>query len=120
MAKEATFIKDGTSLNHTAAADISVGDVVPFGTEFIGVALNDIANGAVGPIGLVGVYQMAAIATDSFDIGEYLYWDDSESVLTNVAATNIPAGICVLAKASATATAMVRLGPGIPRAYVAE
>jgi predicted RecA/RadA family phage recombinase len=110
MAK-ATFVQKGDNIDFTAAADIAYMDVVTL-TDRIGVALENIANGATGTVTLTGVFEFPA-ATGSgkaLTVGQKVYWDATNSVITPTATDNIFAGYAVAAKAAATAVARVRIG----------
>ncbi|MDD4599627.1 hypothetical protein SDC9_04145 [bioreactor metagenome] len=109
MAKEATFIQGGAVIDYTAAADIVVGQVIPL-VSCVGVAQTDITNGAVGAVAITGVYECAAVTTAAFAVGDVLYWDDTNSVLTKTDTSNTKAGICVATKLQAGATARVKIG----------
>ncbi len=110
MAK-ATFIQKGDNIDYTAAADIGYMDVVPL-TDRIGVALENIANGATGTVTLTGVFEFPA-ATGSgkaLTVGEKVYWDATNGVITSTATDNTFAGHAVAAKAASGTTARVRIG----------
>ncbi|WP_303839416.1 DUF2190 family protein [Selenomonas ruminantium] len=110
MAK-ATFVQKGDNIDYTAAADIGYMDVVAL-TDRIGVALENIANGATGTVTLTGVFDFPA-ATGSgkaLTVGEKVYWDATNSVITPTATDNIFAGYAVAAKTAAGTTARVRIG----------
>jgi len=105
-----TFKKKGDRINYTnAGAALSSGDVVVIGS-FIGVCLTDIAaTTGTGELDITGVHTLAAITTSAFTVGQQLYWDATNEVLTNVSSGNTKAGMCAAAKAKATATADVKL-----------
>ena len=113
MAKEAVFVQIGDTIDYANSgdADIAVGDVVPLVSR-IGVALENIAQGEVGGVRLVGVFEMPAEAgVDlTFAVGDLLYWDATNSVLTKTETGNTPAGMAVSVKAATEATALVRIG----------
>lgn len=109
MAKEATFIQGGNVIDYTAAANIAYGAVIPL-TTCVGVALEDIANGATGSVTITGVFETAAVNTAAFAVGDKLYWDDTANTLTKTDTGNTPAGVCVAAKAAAGTTARVKIG----------
>ena len=110
MAK-ATFIQKGDNIDYTAAADIGYMDVVAL-TDRIGVALEAIANGGTGTVTLTGVFEFPAATGSgkSLTVGEKVYWDATNSVITPTATDNIFAGYAVAAKATSGTTARVRIG----------
>lgn len=110
MAKEAIYVQPGKAIAYTAGeTKIDVGDVVPL-TTCIGVAMENIAASAKGTVQLVGIWQLPADAETAFGVGDQLYWDSTNSVLSKTAESNTPAGICVAAKAANGAVALVKIG----------
>lgn len=110
MAK-ATFVQTGDNIDYTAASDIEYMDVVKL-TDRIGVALEAIASGDTGTVTLTGVFDLPAATGSGNDltVGEKVYWDATNSVITPTATDNTFAGYTVAAKAAAGATARVRIG----------
>lgn len=85
------FIQPGDVLDYTAGANIVSGQVVLMGVR-IGVALAAIANGAVGPVAVTGVFKIAKLTTDAPAQGALLYWDNANNRLTTTSAGNTLAG----------------------------
>jgi predicted RecA/RadA family phage recombinase len=109
MSKIANLAYDkGHVIDYTAGADIAYGDVVSLTTR-IGVALEPIANTATGSVAIEGIWELPAITGTAFAVGDALYWDVSESKLTTTSTDNIPAGWATQIKASAAATAFVKI-----------
>jgi predicted RecA/RadA family phage recombinase len=106
----ATYIQEGEVLDFVngSGSDIAYKEVVVLSSG-IAVAGESIANGATGSLRVCGVFEIAAIATAAFAVGDKLFWDASAGKLTNVSSGNTPAGYCVEAKASDGATAKVKL-----------
>lgn len=100
MAKEAEFIQIGEFLNYTAGANLAIGDVVNLADNAIGICTTDIANGAEGPIAVEGVWELAALVGDDWDIGDELFWDVKNGVLTS--ANDTPTAGAVWADAGNT------------------
>lgn len=100
----------GETIMHTASADISSGDVVVVGDR-VGIALVDIANGAVGPVALQGVWTVSALSTDDIAAGKKLYWDAGNSRATLTASTHKALGYAAAASGSGVATVDVELHP---------
>lgn len=111
MAKEAIFVQDGAVIDweNGTEADVAVGKVVPL-TTCVGVALGDIADGAIGSVKLTGVWEMTKVADVAFAAGDQLYWDATNACLTKTATDNTPAGVCVAAAAADAGTALVKIG----------
>lgn len=106
----ASYRQKGGKMPYTNAGqtDIAYGAVVSLTTR-IGVAAVAIAAGADGTLDMEGVFEMPAVNNSAFSQGEALYWDESESELTDTAQGNIPAGYAFVPKAEAGATARVKL-----------
>lgn len=87
------FIKTGAgyTMTITAAAAFSSGDGVKIGDR-LGVAHDDVANGAQLVCHMDGVAVLPKDPTDTWSAGDDLYWDLGNSRLTNTAAGNSPAG----------------------------
>jgi len=51
-------INEGTTVNYTAGANISAGDLVDLGNGLVGIAVDDIANGATGIVMLSGRFTV--------------------------------------------------------------
>lgn len=109
MAK-ASFVQKGHNIDYTAAADTGYMDVVVL-TDRIGVALEDIANGATGTVTLTGVFDFPAATGSgkSLTVGQKVYWDATNSVITPTATDNTFAGYAVAAKTTSGAVARVRI-----------
>lgn len=108
----AKFWQKGEVLDYKASAAVSNGEVVSLGTR-IGVAGDNIAAGATGPLHVVGVFEMEK-ATGAVTMGAALYYDATAKKITTVASAgessnNIPAGYAAAAAASADTTVLVKL-----------
>jgi predicted RecA/RadA family phage recombinase len=84
------YVQEGNTIQYTAGADISSGDVVVIGSNgdaIIGVALVDIANGSTGSVAIEGVFTVAKVSAAVIAQGEYVVWDASASEFDDNAAT---------------------------------
>lgn len=99
------------TINFLAGAAKTSGDIEEL-ADCIGVWLDDTANGATGPLLLMGEVIIAKIAGTAFSVGDKLYWDTTNNGLTKTK-TDTPCGICTFAAASGDTTARVFLNPGI-------
>ena len=66
-------VQAGNVIDYTAGANISAGDVVVIG-NIIGVAINDIANGATGSVATRGVFTVPKVSGAVIAQGESLVW----------------------------------------------
>lgn len=112
MARQGVFQQTGDIIDfvNTGTDTIAAGQVVPLGTR-IGFAAVDIAPNATGGVVVKGVFSdVPADTTAAFGVGDVLYWNATANKLTKTATDNVPTGgWSVMAKAQATATAVIRL-----------
>jgi predicted RecA/RadA family phage recombinase len=101
-------VQPGNVLTIVAAATIASGDIVAAGL-LVGVAVGDAAIGESVSVDLCGVYDLPKVGATAFTQGEALYFDESESHVTNVATDNILMGYAWEAAGSADTTAQVLL-----------
>lgn len=80
------YVQDGVVVDHIAASAITSGDVVVMG-NIIGVAQEDIANGATGPVQIDGVFDLPKVTAAVIAQGESLIYDVSASAFDDGSAT---------------------------------
>lgn len=103
------FVQMGDTINLVAPYAVSSGGGALVGSIF-GVAVTDIANGAAGEFAIEGVFDLTALATDTFTgAANKAYWDDTNKRITSTATSNTLVGVVIAAKANGDATARVRL-----------
>jgi len=103
--------KSGEVWDYTAGATISSGDAVEIAAdELVGIALDDIANGSVGPVATTGVFSVTKAAGTAWTIGMDIYYDGTEFVTT--ATSNTWAGKAFLAAASGAVAGYLDLNKG--------
>lgn len=111
MAK-AIYVQEGTNIDYSnsGANAIAYGDIVVYGTR-LAVAACDIPAGAVGTVALSGIFEMPAETTAAFSVGDVVYWDTSNKVVTATQAQSgaITAGLVVEAKAAASDVCLIRI-----------
>lgn len=93
--------------NGTGSA-VASGDVVLIGTK-IGVALGDIANGAVGSVAVDEVYEIAKAAPLVLAQGAAVYWDAADENVNATESGNTYGGYAFEAAASADTTVKIKL-----------
>lgn len=104
----AKFWQKGEVMDYTpSAADVANGDVVDLSTR-IGVAGDDIAKGATGPVYVEGVFEIAK-ATGAITLGAAVYFDKTNKNISTTSSGNTPAGYAFAAAASADTTVLVKL-----------
>lgn len=102
------FKQTGRSVTLTAPYAVASGGGALVGNLF-GVAVNAVANGAQGEFETEGCFELPALASDTFDQGQRLYWDNTNKRLTETATGNYPVGVATAAKVATVALATVRL-----------
>ena len=105
---QAQFIHDGEAIDHTPGANVAAGDVVVQG-DLVGVAKKDIVANALGALAVTGVFDFAKSGGVAYTVGQILYWDDTNNVVTTTATGNKQIGKVVRAAASADTTVRVRM-----------
>jgi predicted RecA/RadA family phage recombinase len=105
---QATFISDGRYIDHTAAGALASGDVVVQG-DLVGVVQRPLATGELGALVVDGVFDFNKSGGIAYTVGQILYWDDTNNVVTATASGNKQIGKVVRAAASADTTVRMRL-----------
>lgn len=94
---------DGLSVDYLSASGNSADDVVEEGNLF-GVVEADITAGETGKLKVEGEVDLPKEATtDTFDVGDKVYWDATAEQVTSTPGTLVNSGV-VLADADATDT----------------
>jgi predicted RecA/RadA family phage recombinase len=105
---QAVFVHAGASIDYTPPTNVSAGDVVVQG-DLVGVAKLDIKAGQLGALAVEGVFDFAKSTGVAYTVGQILYWDDTNNVVTTTATGNKPLGKVVRAAATTDTTVRVRL-----------
>ncbi len=108
MAK-AVFVQNGDNIDVTVTDAVEYMDVVPL-EDRVGVAMQDIPAGGTGTVTLTGAYSLPAATGAAIKVGQKVYWDSTNSLITGTATNNTYAGHAITAKASAGTAVTVRLG----------
>jgi predicted RecA/RadA family phage recombinase len=98
----------GDVFDYIAAGAIAAGQVVVM-TDTVGVAVSSGVSGDTIAVSFEGVYILPANNTQAFTIGQKLYWDATNNVITTTPTSNTFAGYAFIAKLTAGVTAQVRL-----------
>lgn len=102
------YIQPGDVVTLTAPYAVASGAGMLVGSLFA-VASSAAANGATVEGKTTGVFDLAALSTDTATVGAKLYWDNTNKRLTTTASGNSLVGVALAAKASGETTARVRL-----------
>ncbi len=114
-------VQPGKILSITAGGAVASGSVQQVGSEFIGVALDPAsASGVVYPLATEGVFTINKKSSETWAIGDSLYWDSSASTASKTyvagAADNF-IGVATAVAASAATSGNCKLRGG---AFVAN
>lgn len=102
------FIQPGDVITVPAPYAVSSGQGVLVGALF-GIATCDAASGADVEIKRQGVFDIAALSTDTGAIGVKVYWDNTNRRITATAGSNTLVGALTGAKTNGVAVARVLL-----------
>ena len=111
MAIVAKKVSDGSTIDYTPAAAVAAGDVVVQG-KLVGIALTDIAAGALGALAVVGVFDLPKASATEFTAGASVYWDATNklAVTTDGEGANALVGKAVTAAGNGVTAVRVLLG----------
>lgn len=106
---KANYIQRGEVIDYknNGNAVIKANDVVVL-TSRIGVAGSDIKVGDTGSLNVVGVYELPALNTESYTVGQIVYWKDDALTATQTGAVEV--GWVVEPKATAATKARIKIG----------
>lgn len=107
-------VNDGITLAYTASANISGGDLVSLGNGLVGIAVDDIANGATGVVVLKGRFTVPKGSTAAIARGAALKLGTAgNTVVAATAGTTVNNYLCarpVVASTTAMTTVEIVLG----------
>jgi predicted RecA/RadA family phage recombinase len=107
----AQFVSAGEKIDYTPSAATTAGTVVVQG-DVLGITMVDIAANVKGALSTEGIWAVEKAAV-SVAIGDKLWWDATNKVVTNVKGSNtVLAGKAVSVAASGDATVNVLLNEG--------
>lgn len=110
------FVQKGDVLNLTAPDTVASGAGALIGGTIFGVACGDYASGdANAEFQVVGVFDLAKATSQTWTVGNIIFWDNSAKKATTVASGNVKIGVAVAAAGSSDTTGRVRLN-GTPGA----
>lgn len=100
------------TVNYTAGATISSGDVIVLGVVDakkcrVGVALTDIANGSVGAVAITGCFTFVKVSAAVIGQGDAVNWDSNLASVEDNAHTTGAGDVAEFGMADAAAAATV-------------
>ena len=111
----AKFIQelDRIDFKNATTESIAVGDIVSIG-KMHGVAITDIAPNAVGAVKVTGCFEVTALASDSFAVGDTVYFDKDQKRASKTD-TNPVLGVALTEKRPGTTMLEVALVPNVEK-----
>jgi len=103
------YVQPGEVIEWTNGGSAVVSGQAVLMTARLGVALEDIANGAAGQVAVSGVYTLPKLSTDTPAQGAPLYWDAGNGHLTTTASTHKQAGYAFRAAGSGVTQVDIKL-----------
>jgi len=102
------FVQEGKTITLTAPYAVSSGGGLLVGSIF-GVATNDAASGASVETLTTGVVTLAKNSAEAWTVGELIYWDDTNKVVTATSTSHKLIGVAAAIAANPSSTGNVRL-----------
>jgi predicted RecA/RadA family phage recombinase len=111
-----TYVQSGKVMTVTApAGGVLSGQGVLMGGLF-GVAQFDAVENAEVEILTEGVVEIAKTAALAIDVGDRLFWDDTNTVVNKTVTAQQQVGVAVEAAANPSATVKMKIGAALPAA----
>lgn len=101
-------VQPGNTLTLPAPADVLSGAGVVVGSIF-GVANGDALSGELVDLDVVGVFTLPKVSALAIAIGDKVYWDDTNKLVTKTASGNTAIGVATSVAANPSASVDVRL-----------
>lgn len=102
------YVQRGDTLDVTAAAIVASGDVVVIGS-IIGVSNVDAAIGEKFALDVVGVFNLPKVSALAINLGDKVYWDSANKVVTKTAGGNTLLGVATESVPNPSPAVSVRL-----------
>lgn len=104
------YVQKGENITITATAAATSGQGVLVGNLF-GIAAGNAEIGEALDLVTVGVFEMPKVSTDAIAVGDLIYWDAANALVTadDASGANAEIGLAVTAAANPSGTVNVRL-----------
>jgi predicted RecA/RadA family phage recombinase len=115
------FVQNGETMQFTAGAAYSSGDVVVIGNQ-IGVAMSDVASGDAGVAALTGVWSLPKVSGAVITAGQKVLWDVSAGAFDDslaTPATGDVSGCCIAWESAGNGVTSVAVKIGVVAGTVA-
>lgn len=102
------YLQPGVNLTLPAAADIKSGDVFILGA-ITGIAAGDALEDEMVDVVTSGVFSVAKVGAESFNVGDPVYFASATKLATSTASGNTKIGTAVKVAVAGSAVVEVRL-----------
>jgi len=109
IVKEAIEKLKGAIVPFVCTSEVTVGDVVPFGSKMVGVAVSSGLTGESISLEIEKVWTIKAKTEDVIAVGDSVYWDNTAKEITTTDTDNTPAGKAITAKGASAGTIDVKI-----------
>lgn len=109
VAKKAVEKYDGRVITYTCTEEVIVGDVIPIGVSMVGIAVNSALVGEEISVELEKVWTIKAKDSESFAVGDTVYWDVDLKEITKDSTDNVYAGRALSSKGTSAGTIDVKI-----------
>lgn len=106
------YVHQGRTLTIPAPAAVSSGGVVVAGA-IAGVANGAAAIGQLVDVEVEGVFVLPKVAALAISIGDVVYWDSANKLVTKTASGNVKLGVATTVAPNPSAVVSVRLVPTV-------
>ena len=109
IAKKAIEKYEGKVIPFYCTGEVTVGDILPLGVSMIGIAVNSGLAGEEISVEIEKVWSIKAKDTDVIKVGDIVYWDIDNQVITTESTDNIYAGRAVSSKGLTAGTVDIKI-----------
>lgn len=109
IAKQAIEKYDGRIITYTCTKEVTVGDVIPIGVSMVGIAINSALVDEEISVELEKVWTIKAKDSESFAVGDTVYWDVDLKEITKDSTDNVYAGRALSSKGTSAGTIDVKI-----------
>lgn len=109
IVKKAIEYQVGEVIEFTCTADVTVGDVIPLGSNMVGIAINSGLTGEEITLEIEKVWTIKGKDDEAISIGDVVYWDATNEELTKTSTDNTKAGTALSLKNTSAGTINVKI-----------
>ena len=102
------YIQKGDNVTIPAPIAVASGDVLVIG-DLHGIVAGDAAEDEPCDLVTVGVFSVAKVGAESFDVGDPVYFASATKLATSTASGNVRIGTCVKVAAAGSAAVETKL-----------